>query len=324
MLSHMTESSDFPFDRTQFAEFLFDHLDEALLIVDPSRRVIRTNAPFRKLFSVTDQQEQYPLFGKIAGCPHVHEAELECTNTEFCSVCPINQSIRRALSEKKEITSEFIPWNCTSDGTVTTRYLYFVTRPLLFLETPLVIVSVYDVTEMELQRQKIRDMANHDFVTGLPNRRYFYEVVQPFYLTAQRGFFVIAICMIDIDFFKKVNDRFGHCAGDFILGELGRLMQSQLRKSDFIARYGGEEFCLLLECTAPEDSFSVVEKLRKAVASHDFIFEQTVLHITISCGISTTLADSADSMIRHADELLYRAKQNGRNRTETDFISVNR
>jgi diguanylate cyclase (GGDEF)-like protein len=123
--------------------------------------------------------------------------------------------------------------------------------------------------------------------------------------------------MADVDFFKKVNDTYGHMAGDHILREMGRLMMGILRKGDLGGRYGGEEVIFFLRETPLPGAVSFAERVRKIVESHPFIHEGKKIPITISMGVATSVGDnfsSPDSLIKAADEFLYKAKQSGRNR----------
>ena len=178
------------------------------------------------------------------------------------------------------------------------------------------IIIIDDITELEEQKNRIREMANRDFLTNLYNRRYFYDIAENLFHNAKRENFNISVAMLDIDFFKTVNDTYGHAAGDFVLKTLAVILQQNLRKADIIARFGGEEFCVLLHCKDNEDSYTVIDKLRLIVELHEFLFEGRKIHVTISAGLTKQLENTLDDMIKKADELLFKAKKEGRNRTE--------
>jgi len=122
----------------------------------------------------------------------------------------------------------------------------------------------------------------------------------------------MAIC--DIDFFKKINDGFGHQVGDKVLQLISKVVSTRLRNVDFIARYGGEEFVILLPETSSDKAFGVLDKIRAAVAKTPFRFKEKPLQITISFGIADFTKDqSLDDVFAKADAALYKAKENGRN-----------
>lgn len=168
---------------------------------------------------------------------------------------------------------------------------------------------------------KIRDLkaaANTDFLTGLYNRRFFFEAGHIVFARAKRAGAPIAVAMIDIDFFKKINDAFGHDAGDAMLKRLAEIMLARARRTDIVARLGGEEFCILFEDADPDRLAEVLESLRAAIAAADIDFEGRRLKATVSIGAWTRPGDSLDDMIRRADDMLYRAKQTGRDRLVMD------
>jgi len=122
--------------------------------------------------------------------------------------------------------------------------------------------------------------------------------------------------MLDIDHFKDVNDSRGHDAGDAVLVALSRLLQCSVRQSDLVARFGGEEFAILLPNAPGDGAFQLAERLRCAVRDMSIPQDGTILHVTVSIGLSTLTPDigRADAMIKAADMALYRAKQGGRDR----------
>ena len=126
-----------------------------------------------------------------------------------------------------------------------------------------------------------------------------------------------SVLMLDIDFFKNVNDTYGHLAGDFVLKELAALVKSSTRKADICGRFGGEEFLLLLPNTKANGALRLAQKIVSLVKSHRFSFHSNEIPLTVSIGItSASLSDSLYSLIERCDEALYRAKELGRDRVE--------
>ncbi len=122
--------------------------------------------------------------------------------------------------------------------------------------------------------------------------------------------------MFDIDFFKRINDQYGHLAGDYVLRELARVVQSRIRRDEVFARYGGEEFVIILPETSLDGATSLAENLRSRVEAHAFVFQNERIHVTISVGCALLAVDdkSAAELVQRADEKLYEAKRSGRNR----------
>jgi two-component system cell cycle response regulator len=177
--------------------------------------------------------------------------------------------------------------------------------------------------KVQLKIKKLEDelkrLAVTDDLTGLHNRRYFFEVLEREFDRARRYNAKLSYLMIDIDHFKRFNDTYGHQIGDKLLTRLALLLKKGLRKHDTVARYGGEEFALLLPETNLNGAAIVAQRYRKQVEEKNFGSSRKPLRTTISIGVSCypeAVMESSEDLIRHADEALYRAKQGGRNRVE--------
>lgn len=164
--------------------------------------------------------------------------------------------------------------------------------------------------------EEIYQLAVHDPLTDLHNRRHFVEMADREIVQALRHGRPLTLCIIDVDLFKPINDRYGHISGDEVLRRIGALVRQQARSGDIAARIGGEEFALLLpECTL-EDAIATAERLRASVEAARFPLDGEDQRLTISIGVAT-LADgcaSRGALMAAADAALYRAKDEGRNR----------
>ena len=173
--------------------------------------------------------------------------------------------------------------------------------------------------------ERLEELSLTDFLTGLYNTRYFIARLTEELERAKRHQAHLSLIFCDIDFFKKVNDRYGHQFGDYVLKEIGQLLVSRvddikiiarLRKSDVVARYGGEEFVVILPETSKMNAVEVAERMRQAVAAHDFQGQGKSVSVTMSFGVAEYPEDSVDcdELIRRADLAMYQAKKGGRNR----------
>jgi len=172
-----------------------------------------------------------------------------------------------------------------------------------------------------LQQANVRleELAITDDLTGLYNRRHFFEMLKQEFQRIQRHRAPLAVVMFDIDHFKVVNDTHGHAAGDEVLVSIARLLRQEARAVDVVVRYGGEEFIILMPHTAPEEAFGAAERIRRRVAQHRIAVGELTLHVALSAGIRAIDSagdESPDSLLRAADEALYAAKQAGRNCTK--------
>ncbi|MFQ3229027.1 GGDEF domain-containing protein [Reinekea sp.] len=165
---------------------------------------------------------------------------------------------------------------------------------------------------------KERKMSLIDPLTQLPNRLGFERRLAEELTRAERYNQPISIAILDIDFFKRINDDFGHLVGDKVLKIMAKEMKEVSRGSDFLARFGGEEFILLLPQTNLEDAYIAVDKIRQRIESRPFHFQNKPVPITISGGVSEKLADEETSAwIHRADLALYESKENGRNKVSS-------
>ena len=155
-----------------------------------------------------------------------------------------------------------------------------------------------------------------DGLTGLYNRRHFESNAEREFLRAKRYKNSLSLAILDIDFFKRVNDTYGHQYGDYVLKEVSNLLKDSFRKTDMIYRYGGEELTIIMPETSLENAVIPVERLRKKIAEHEFLFNDIKINLTVSVGISTMQDDFKDvkELVECADKALYNAKQTGRNK----------
>jgi diguanylate cyclase len=166
---------------------------------------------------------------------------------------------------------------------------------------------------IEEQRKK----AMHDSLTGLPNRESYQQRLDQEVQRFQRYGGKLSLMVCDVDLFKRINDTYGHLAGDKVLKIIAKSLQKNLRSSDFIARFGGEEFVALMPETSTDEAFIVAEKLRKKIEASPFNFKKEPVQITVSFGISEIIeGESIDDVFNRADKALYKAKESGRNQVQ--------
>jgi diguanylate cyclase (GGDEF)-like protein len=165
--------------------------------------------------------------------------------------------------------------------------------------------------------KRLEVMAGTDSLTGLMNRQAFDIVFRQSMLDADRSGRPLSGILLDVDFFKHVNDVYGHLAGDEVLRMVARICKAMVRESDVVTRWGGEEFIVLLKDCPLEQAVAVAEKLRSEIDRHDFSKIVLDRHITISLGVAQhDVGEAASVFFQRADEALYKAKANGRNRLQ--------
>ncbi len=169
-----------------------------------------------------------------------------------------------------------------------------------------------------LTYEKMQKMAAFDELTNLYNRRFGLKRLKEEYQRSKRSKGCLCVLMFDIDHFKRVNDTYGHQAGDFILSSFANILQQNFREEDVVMRYGGEEFICALSNANMDDSYKRAEIIRKQVEDSVFTWKDVKIKITVSCGVDSFEAKKEDKsiedIIKNADEKLYIAKNTGRNR----------
>jgi diguanylate cyclase len=178
------------------------------------------------------------------------------------------------------------------------------------------------VSEMEEETKRVkahmeeeRLKARTDSLTGLPNRSAYDDHLNKEFERWGRYKQGFSVAIGDLDFFKRINDTYGHLAGDKVLRLISRVLSRNLRASDFVARFGGEEFVILMPATEAEEGAKAIEKLRESISKSPFNFHGKPVTITMSFGVTQTReSDTKDALFDRADAALYKAKQEGRNR----------
>lgn len=197
------------------------------------------------------------------------------------------------------------------------RQAEFAFNKLSFEGQSLIIMSITDIEERKLLENKLRKLAATDSLTGAFNRRSFEEQTERAIKTCSRWRAPLTVLLLDIDHFKQVNDKFGHPAGDEVLVTLVRHIQQSTRDMDVFGRLGGEEFGLVLPNADTQLGLSIAERLREDVEAMEIHYEDLVLKITISIGMTTLpyteLSTPMDEVLNRVDGYLYAAKAKGRN-----------
>jgi len=221
------------------------------------------------------------------------------------------------LNRHKQMLAFLLQYKDTPQGTLslfldTDRALDPQTKADLSLFSHILASALNNIEMYET----VQNLSNRDGLTGLFNRRYLQERLENMVNEAARSGTPLAVIMLDIDHFKKINDRYGHKAGDDVIRFIARVIKNSTRKVDVAARYGGEEFIVLLHNTTAEGAVTVAEKIREIIQGAVVPADGNQLAVTASFGVSAypELARSTHDLVKSADEALYRSKENGRNR----------
>ena len=175
----------------------------------------------------------------------------------------------------------------------------------------LVIKQLENIMKNSIFQNKIKESANYDYLTKIYNREFFNETLKQIKKTNSK----VSIMMLDIDFFKKINDKYGHYAGDEVLKKVASQINSCIRSKDILARYGGEEFIICFNNTNPDYLLEIGERIRKKIEKNKIVYNNRIMNVTISIGIACPVKKSdIDILLLNADKALYESKKTGRNK----------
>ncbi|MDD5118815.1 MAG: GGDEF domain-containing protein [Sulfuricurvum sp.] len=271
------------------------------------------NTKERKLIHISEGKTFcLPIADKDASECRAHRTASDVYSTDFPNLCT------NCMHDKEY---SCIPFNINDDLALV---LSFSAKTVAEIETMnLSLPSIKNyfeaakaVIESRTLMDKLRDSSLRDGATRLYNRRFLEEFIDKSSEQALRSNISYAILMIDIDYFKMVNDTYGHDSGDIVIKTLAEILQESIRKADLAIRYGGEEFLVLLYNTTPEGAVQVAEKIRARFNEKKYHFGADTIEKTLSIGVAhfPSQADSIWKVIKYADLALYEGKNTGRNR----------
>jgi diguanylate cyclase (GGDEF)-like protein len=201
----------------------------------------------------------------------------------------------------------------------------YITKPFQYPELLARIRAGKRIVDLQKElietNKRLELLSITDGLTKLHNHRYFQDELARAFEESQRYDRPLSLAMIDLDFFKKINDTYGHAVGDEVLKGAARLFGESVRSADLAARYGGEEFAVMMPETELGDAMAFAEKIRALIEATSFSTTSGVVPVTVSIGVASaplTKSQSAKELIVAADKALYRAKKNGRNRVEAE------
>ena len=277
-------------------ETVFENSSDGLMILESGLRVIDFNKTAKDFFSALNiSLDTYPIEHIFSGEPELLEIFRSETAREFSLMID---------GEKRYFEVDVVPLGSQYD------------RKVRMLK------SIRDITEKKRVLEKLTVLAARDSLSGLYNRTEFMKLAQMEFTRAKTPNEKLSLLMIDIDLFKNINDAFGHAAGDEVIREMGDIIMTGFRKTDFAGRLGGEEFVVLLRNTSLSEAKRVAEKFRKTVSKMKVIYDEQEISITVSIGVATTndsinKSGNIEDVLKQADNALYKAKAGGRNRVAT-------
>jgi len=244
----------------------------------------------------------------------------------------LRSAVARILASDDQTDSETVRMRRKDGSTVWMEINARLVRDPVTEEPKEVVTVLRDITERKLLEDKLSTLALTDGLTGLANRRAFDQALDREWMRTLRESSEISLLLLDIDHFKEFNDRYGHLVGDDCLRAVAAAVSGAVRASDVVARYGGEEIAVILPSTLIAGAVEVAEKVRSAVEALRLCHEdnpEAGSDLTVSVGVATALARVGgtmrmpESLLLAADNAMYKAKHEGRNRVATSLLIAN-
>jgi diguanylate cyclase (GGDEF)-like protein/PAS domain S-box-containing protein len=280
------------------ARKVFEVNSEAIMVTDAANRIVKVNAAFQ---NITGYEE-----AEVLGCDPKILGSGRHDSSFF-------QGMWRALVERGHWSGEI--WDRRKDGSEYPKWVRVDTISDKDDQVTHYVTVFSDISERKANEEHIRHLAQHDALTGLPNRFMLAAHLEHALSRAERSSETVGLMFIDLDNFKTVNDTLGHHVGDRLLCDVAKRISGAVRKSDIVARIGGDEFVVVLEsCRYPSDEGSVAQKIIDLLAEPVDI-DGHLLHATPSIGVAIYPEDgqSSDELMKNADLAMYHAKSVGRN-----------
>jgi diguanylate cyclase (GGDEF)-like protein/PAS domain S-box-containing protein len=281
---------DFLEIKTLARETIFENSLDGMIILESELKVIDYNKAAKEIFGALNiSLDTFPLESIFNREPELLEIFKSEATQEFSSV---------VAGEERFFEVVTVPLGI-SDG-----------RKMRMLK------SIRDITDKKKVQEKLTVLATTDSLSGLYNRPEFLKLAQRELSWAKTHNEKLALLMIDLDLFKSINDTYGHAAGDKVIREMGNIIMTGFRKTDFAGRLGGEEFAVLLKNTSLEEAKRVAEKFRETVSKKKVVYEKRKISFTVSIGVASSSCDNnsnIEDILKQADNALYKAKAKGRN-----------
>jgi diguanylate cyclase (GGDEF)-like protein len=289
---------------------LFEASPVGMLLMDANTVITAVNDVAARLADKTAAEMVKAQPGEALGCIHASDNAAGCGHGPFCSACPIRAVIEGVLRTGQPVRGlEVQP---TLGGG--SPWLEISVAPVTIDGRKCVIASLVNITYRKQAEEQLAHLANHDLLTGLPNRRLFEEALDRATARSKRGVPSVLL-MLDLDGFKAVNDALGHAGGDEVLVHVARVVRRELRAEDILVRLGGDEFAVLLEGVDIPHGMVAAERIREAVSSSPAMLAGSAVRLTLSIGVAPiSVGGLTQDLLKLADSACYKAKELGRNR----------
>lgn len=297
-----------------------ENTDEAVLMTDPEGLIVWANHAFGRITGFAPEEFLGRKPGDFLQGPETDPATVRFMNERLSR---FEAFATEVLNYHRDGYTYWVRVSCHPEFDENGKPLGFSAIQNEITEEKRLRLDLREQIESgKILQEQLRHLASHDELSGMPNRRYFMTQADIEIQRCRRHHHDLCVILADLDHFKRVNDLYGHAAGDTVIQSFASLCESTLRSHDLGARVGGEEFAILLPETDLEGGQVLAERLRRALASTTIPANGEALAVTVSIGVTTAAPEDAGigAMLARADRALYRAKAGGRNRIVSEVV----
>ncbi|WP_319201210.1 GGDEF domain-containing protein [uncultured Ilyobacter sp.] len=299
----------------EFLETLMDNLETKMFVFNEDMEVQELNKSSEKMIALDLNDIYGKKCGDLLQCANAVEENKRCGETSKCHKCHLRNSVYDSIFKNSHTNKKILSREDYVCGIKEEKFFLYSSKKIAYGNQDMSLVLIDDITEIEKSRKKLHQLSITDELTGVYNRRFIFESIRKEISRSERTGGIYSLMLIDIDFFKKVNDLCGHVEGDAVLKTIASEIKNNIRDMDLFGRFGGEEFILLLPETDLKLALLCAERLRKAI--ENISFSKVDHPVTVSIGVGQYFKGEAlDDILDRVDKALYKAKKNGRNRVE--------
>lgn len=300
-------------DSEMMLKALLESVSSCVFLLNDQVQVKQVNPSFESVFATTMESVHNLLCGNAISCSNALEEGVLCGESSHCPQCELRKAFLEALTEGTSITKKTLLMNIESDGRREERYFRFSVTPIDTDNGKSLVVVLDDFTELKEAHIALERLATIDSLTGVANHGTIFSKIETLCQDSDRTGSPLSIIMSDLDHFKKVNDTWGHKRGDQVLAIMAYSMADTVGSNGLVGRYGGEEFIAVLPGSDLNLATSTAEAIRKRL--EETTFEIPELRCTASFGVAERQdGETTTELVIRADQAMYRAKQEGRNR----------
>lgn len=291
---------------------LLKQINLPFIILSKTGEVLYINDLIKDIFKIK-RVSLNSKFGNLFNCVIAKDKKIKCQNSNLCKFCHINRGIKSVTDYGNDIKNSLISKEFYIDKKREVKHLLFNFKKIVINKVVYVLASISDITFIENCRIKYENLSKFDELTGVYNRRYFFNELSQQILKSKTSDYNFSLALIDIDNFKEINDEMGHLMGDLVLKKVSEVILSYLSIEDILGRFGGDEFIIIFSNREPYLLKLIIDRILLELANVKI--KGRDVRVGVSGGlVGNNSLDNPDKIIEKCDKLLYVAKNSGKSK----------